>query len=94
MLFKCEPGSACRFIPDVCCVYSSILDRDAAVNAFWGGFGQLWTLRWVLFVQALRAGYNMLHVDNDVMFTTDIYRYFPHSMTAPSCMAVHSSCQA
>ena len=61
-------------MPDVCCVYSTLFQLNPTVSHFWTPLGRLWTMRWLLFTQALRAGYNMLHVDNDVMFTTDIYR--------------------
>lgn len=64
----------CRFMPDVCCVYSSLFELNPVASKFWTPLGRLWTMRWLLFTQALRAGYNMLQVDNDVMFTTDIYR--------------------
>ena len=63
-------------MPDVCCVYSSLFELNPKASDFWTPLGRLWTMRWLLFAQALRAGYNMLHVDNDVMFTTDIYRCF------------------
>lgn len=65
----------CRYMPGVCCVYSSIFDLDSKVSEFWMPLGRLWTLRWLLVAKGLQLGFNMLHVDNDVMFTTDIYRY-------------------
>jgi hypothetical protein len=34
-------------------------------------------MRWMVVAKALQLGYNILHVDNDVMFTTDIYRCIP-----------------
>jgi hypothetical protein len=63
-----------RFMPGVCCVYSSIFDLDRKVSDFWMPLGRLWMLRWLLVAKGLQLGYNMLHVDNDVMITTDIYR--------------------
>ena len=62
-------------MPGVCCVWSSIFELDKKVSDFWTPLGRLWTIRWLLVAKGLQLGYNILHVDNDVMFTTDIYRW-------------------
>jgi hypothetical protein len=61
-------------MPGVCCIYSTLFDLDKKVSGFWTPLGRLWTMRWLVVAKALQLGYNILHVDNDVMFTTDIYR--------------------
>jgi hypothetical protein len=69
-------------MPEVCCAYSTLFQSNEQVSKFWTALGRLWTMRWLLFAKALRAGYNVLNVDNDVMFATDIYR----CVRRPTCM--------
>lgn len=79
-------------MPDVCCLYSSIFTLNPEVSTFWTPLGRLWTVRWLVFAKALQLGYNILHIDNDVMFTQDIYRHAPPSMQRSGvvCSSVHA----
>lgn len=70
-------------MPDVCCLYSSIFTLDRPLSDFWTPLGRLWTVRWLIFAKALQLGYNILHVDNDVMLTQDIYRCAASDHTSP-----------
>jgi hypothetical protein len=84
-------------MPSVCCVWASVFELDKKVADFWTPLGRLWTLRWLVVAKALQLGYNLLHVDNDVMFTTDVYRcatqrhHHPMAAALLLCVAVNWS---
>ena len=71
------------YMPNVCCIYSSIFLLDQELHYYWGPLFRLWTIRWMVVAKALQLGYNMLHVDNDVMFTQDVYRCEPMKIVDP-----------
>eukprot|EP00195_Chlamydomonas_chlamydogama_P014364 CAMPEP_0202890356 /NCGR_PEP_ID=MMETSP1392-20130828/792_1 /ASSEMBLY_ACC=CAM_ASM_000868 /TAXON_ID=225041 /ORGANISM="Chlamydomonas chlamydogama, Strain SAG 11-48b" /LENGTH=681 /DNA_ID=CAMNT_0049573911 /DNA_START=129 /DNA_END=2170 /DNA_ORIENTATION=- len=60
-----------RYTPDLACVW----DTSPVAYGLDGGPEHLWHLRWKFMGRASRMGYNVMSIDNDIVFFDDPYRH-------------------